>query len=598
VVERTLITTADERTWPKEKSEPVLFLGEWCTLYDRKKYWSDLNYKIVPYHWHDKNKFNCDYYYLQDLYEELLKQLVAQLNKEHSVDHSLKYWRILVGPWLGYFIQMLFDRWFMLDYTLNNYEIKSCTIFKRDDYAMIPSDMQEFSPMYMKDDWNEMIYGQLLSRYYANRINIKTVIKSSEQENLVISSNIKSVIRRQIRNIIISLLNLFNKITCKDDDYFFLSSCIPIKTLIKLQLSLKQLPKYWRPQQLPRFFVDSSKRNQFYLTNTQSDKTEKYEFKEVAQEMISNHIPTAYQEGYKNLIKIVNQSPWPRTPKSIFTSNAYISDDYFKAWSASKVEENIPLLIGQHGGMFGMTPFAYAEEHQIETSDAWISWGWQDSENKKIKPVGNFKQYQIDLEYNPQGGGLLVTFVTPRYNYHMFSTIVPSQWPEYFDEQCRFIEGLPKPLQKEMTVRLYKDDRSWGQKSRWQDRFPDVKLDHADQRIEEMIKRSRIFIATYNSTTYLETFALNIPTIAFWNPDHWDLRNDVKDDFQSLKNAKILHDTPESAAKHLADIWDDIPRWWNSKEIQQVKDKFCKRWSYTGDDLFDKLVTVIKDASN
>ena len=28
MVARTLITTADERTWPKDESEPVLFLGD------------------------------------------------------------------------------------------------------------------------------------------------------------------------------------------------------------------------------------------------------------------------------------------------------------------------------------------------------------------------------------------------------------------------------------------------------------------------------------------------------------------------------------------------------------------------------------------
>ena len=598
MVVRTLITTSDERTWPKDRREPVLFLGEWCTLYDRKKYWCDLNYEVVPYHWHDKNKFNSDYCYLNDIYEEILKQLVVQLNKEHSVDHSLRYWRILIGPWLGYFIQMLFDRWFMLDYAINNYNIRVCTIFERNENAMIPSDMQEFSPMYMGDDWNEMIYGLILKKYYAHKIDIKTVIKNNSEDKCIESCNIKLVIKKHIKNIIISGVNLFNKITYKDNDCFFLSSYIPLKTLIKLQLSLKQIPKYWRPLQLPKFIVDSIKRDQFYLANSQYNQTEKYEFKEIVRQMVSNHIPTAYLEGYKDLIKTIGQSPWPRSPKSIFTSNSYIVDDYFKAWSAAKVEENVQLLIGQHGGMFGMTPFSYAEEHQIEISDAWISWGWQDKENKKIKPVGNFKQDQIELEYNPQGGGLLVAFVTPRYSYHMYSGIVPSKWPEYFDEQCRFIEALPKSLQNEMIVRLYKDDRYWGQKSRWQDRLPDVNLDHAEQRMGKMIKQSRIFIATYNSTTYLETLAWNIPTIMFWDPDQWDLRDNVKDDFESLKNVKILHDTPESAAKHLANIWNDIPKWWHSKEVQQVKDKFCKRWSYTGDDVFDKLVTVIKDISN
>jgi putative transferase (TIGR04331 family) len=109
-----------------------------------------------------------------------------------------------------------------------------------------------------------------------------------------------------------------------------------------------------------------------------------------------------------------------------------------------------------------------------------------------------------------------------------------------------------------------------------------------------MIKRSRIFIATYNSTTYLETLAWNIPTIAFWNPDNWDLRENVRDDFELLKKVKILHDTPESAAEHLTDIWNDIPKWWNSKEVQEAVLKFCNQWSYTGQDVLSNIETCLR----
>jgi hypothetical protein len=40
-VARHLITTADERTWKFDR--PVLFLGEWCRLYDRKQVWGGMD---------------------------------------------------------------------------------------------------------------------------------------------------------------------------------------------------------------------------------------------------------------------------------------------------------------------------------------------------------------------------------------------------------------------------------------------------------------------------------------------------------------------------------------------------------------------------
>ena len=38
---RYLITTEDEATWKFDR--PVIFLGEWCRLYDRKHIWQNID---------------------------------------------------------------------------------------------------------------------------------------------------------------------------------------------------------------------------------------------------------------------------------------------------------------------------------------------------------------------------------------------------------------------------------------------------------------------------------------------------------------------------------------------------------------------------
>ena len=45
---RFLITTGDEATWKFD--QPVIFLGEWCRLYDRKHIWKNMDAKVAnPY---------------------------------------------------------------------------------------------------------------------------------------------------------------------------------------------------------------------------------------------------------------------------------------------------------------------------------------------------------------------------------------------------------------------------------------------------------------------------------------------------------------------------------------------------------------------
>ena len=65
--------------------------------------------KVPSYHWNDRAKLLRDYNLILGLYEEYL--VVSNwLNRVHGIDYSYDYWRIIVGPWLYYFISIVFDR--------------------------------------------------------------------------------------------------------------------------------------------------------------------------------------------------------------------------------------------------------------------------------------------------------------------------------------------------------------------------------------------------------------------------------------------------------------------------------------------------------
>ena len=52
--------------------------------------------------------------------------------------------------------------------------------------------------------------------------------------------------------------------------------------------------------------------------------------------------------------------------------------------------------------------------------------------------------------------------------------------------------------------------------------------------------------------------------------------------------------SPESAAKHLIKIWDNIDGWWESSEVINAKDIFIDRYA-NNSDLLGKLTKVLKD---
>ena len=591
MVSRFLVTTALEETWP-DNDTPVLFLGEWCRLYNRRSVWEKRDAVVAPYHWDDREKLHKDYLYLQPLYEELLNELAAELNALHGTNHPVRYWRILVGPWLGYFIQMLFDRWAMLRQVVRDNDISGVRVVSRKEDQLVPNDMAAFVPLFLGDAWNELTCGQIL-----DWMEIPVERIGAPNSEHVFHDNVHAVSPvRRLKRRLAQVASDISGLLCRNSEYFFISSYLGLKQDMLLQVKLGQIPKLWRPVAVPIIPVDLAARQWKMPTPINSD-----DFPAFVRASVPKHIPTAYLEGYRDLGDLTASLPWPIRPKAIFTSNAFNADDVFKAWAAEKVESGTPLAIGQHGGNYGMALWGFEEDHQIAISDRFLTWGWSQSEQKKITPVGNFKGFGKLGAADNTGIALLVEMTMPRYSYHMYSApVAAGQWLDYFEDQCRFVQALPESLRDQLLVRLYSQDYGCGQRQRWQARFLDIQLDEGVQPMASLMKKSRLYISTYNATTYLESMSLNFPTIMFWNSKHWELRDSALPYFEKLKSVGIFHETPESAARQMAAVWSDVSGWWQSAAVQCVRQEFCERYAHITEkplDVMEKLFRAIADSN-
>ena len=55
-----------------------------------------------------------------------------------------------------------------------------------------------------------------------------------------------------------------------------------------------------------------------------------------------------------------------------------------------------------------------------------------------------------------------------------------------------------------------------------------------------------------------------------------------------MKEAGILHDTPEAAAAKVLEIYDDPNGWWRESRIQRARELFCRRFVRTSDTWVDE----------
>ena len=87
---------------------------------------------------------------------------------------------------------------------------------------------------------------------------------------------------------------------------------------------------------------------------------------------------------------------------------------------------------------------------------------------------------------------------------------------------------------------------------------------------------------------------MNIPTVIFWDPNHWEVRKSAQPYFDQLNKVGIFHETPESAAYHIASVWDNVESWWNNLLTKNAVNNFCLMFAKTNTDLLNRLYKEIQ----
>ena len=575
-----LVTTALNETW--NEKEQTIFLGEWCLIFnkfDKNKY---PNYKVHPYHWDNRAKYNSDFDLIDSLYEKKLEELMELLNQFHGVNNNIKYWRVIIGPWLRSFIEVLFDRYevlksakdmvsnsLILNYNLNNF---------------IPLNNMNFLRQIKTDEWNHIIFAEIIKSLNIPYSNSKIEINTQEKPPLPLIKKMLFWIKNtflKIHSIIIT--KRLNKILIKD-------AYMPIYNEFKLNLLFFQLPVRTPISSLenPKKISDFRNSNK----NLQSNSN----FEKLLNRLLINLMPFSYLENLKK-IKIEINRYYPSNPKIIFTSNAYLHDDNFKIMTAERRNKNVPYIIGQHGGGFKSNLKEQTVLHQLKSCDKFFSWGWTEELffKNKVQKLPSLKLSRKIEKPKSNGHILITTPYYPRYFYCHFSAPVAGQLLQTLNNIVCFIENLDS---KEIVKIKLVPEKTFPSKGKTQssinrpnslgwnirERFLEKGLSYAlsdGKNLYQLLKESRLSIVTYNSTIYYETLAANFPTVIFFDFRLNEINEETKVYWDLLESVGIFHNTPESASNFINSIFDEIDKWWFSKDVQNARIYFCDNLALT-----------------
>lgn len=571
-----LATTALEEFW--DSTKPIVFLGEWCLLHNRRSFWESIGDKIIDYPFSNSEKLHEAFRYTNEIYERTLILVGEALNTMHGTKYSDHYWRIVIGPWLYRYVTVVYDRYACLKQALSSHPDFE-TIGLSENSFVVASNMNEFVELLLSDSFNLQIYTRILAAL-RKKFPCKDLQATKKNPPSPIHRNtwgfkLKNHTAKALEIILMILVH--QPIVLKNS-YFCRSKEIQLMFRTKGMI----LP-FW--SKISDYTVTQNivvaRKNLPHISLGTS------EFEKCLSSMLLLDIPMCYVENYKT-ISTDAEKLYPKKVKAIFSATAWYFDEHFKCWAATSAERGVLLIGTQHGGNYGALTIVEVENHETAIVDYYYSWGWKRTDCfAKVIPMPASKllgRKKIGAD-SKKSGVLWVTCIVPRYLFRF--PYLPKHFSKYLSWQHRFAKTLAHTILASLRVRPHQNDYGWDIIQRLNECMPRVAIETWNVPFQESLANCRLYVCDHLSTSYIEALAANKPTILFWNPQTNELRPEAQPYYDLLRKNGILFDTPESAGIAVNQIYDDIEAWWNDPERQNAVEIFCEQFARNSPDAIE-----------
>jgi putative transferase (TIGR04331 family) len=568
-----LATTALGDFW--DTRGRMVFLGSWCLRYDRRAQWSSLAYEVMPSPWDDRKRLYDAARYLDEVGERMLDRLTEYLNTTHDVSHDRRYWRILLGPWLIVYLHALYDRYVCLEEAFKTYrELETLVLDPR--CFRTPPVAAEAVRALCDDAYNLQVYSQVLAAL-GHAFPSRPLPEESRPTRAPgprpgWKGRARALSRRGVRLLERAAERLGRRGWVAVSDL-----ALPPSTRWRLALrsGLRLVPL------MPEWDVDPDgvavvfdRRRTGLAALPASDP-----FERVLVQTLPQNLPAAYLEAYARAREATRRRH-PRPPAAIVTETGWYSSEPFKYLAAESAAQGTRLVASQHGLAYGMYRFMPYYLHELRVSDTFLAWGWAPPESERHRNWPSPGLSVLAPRRRPPARETVLMLATsqPPYLYLFHSSPVGSQWEEYFEWQRRFLHALSPRSRAAVRFRPHVDDHHHSVWARIADRFPDVRLDDG-RPVGKAMARSRMVVLDHPGTSLLESMRADVPTVAFWDSQRWEMREEAEPSVEALRRAGIVWHSPDEAAMQVTRVFDDPWEWWARADIRAVREAFVGRYA-------------------
>jgi putative transferase (TIGR04331 family) len=481
----------------------------------------------------------------------LLYPLIDDLNNRNKSNYSEQFWRIMLIPYLYGITYAFIERKARLIQFINKFKDNKIYVrlISKDINWNFKNTLDFVHNGLLTQIFNEWIFSRIIenilptkwvSEYYV----AQEVVKSFDNTE---KSNSRSLKQKIIENI--------NYFRCSN-----VAGIRPIESILwSAFLSIKPIRKA------------KSKNISYPIINDEKL------IDDDLRHIVLKTMPKSLSEISK--LRIPNCKPRPGRIRLIGPPIYY--DDRHKYFLAKCVEGGEKIICTQHGGG-GCNLKYFPMRAEVEYNQyKYFSWGWNKHENYpgNIKPLPSPYLAKYKAKHNEKNENIILVGTTAHlYSYRLSSEPQAMQRIEYRKGKIEFINRIDK---KYYPVFYYRPD--FNENGALKDysfvkrKFPLIKIIKNNFHNEQL--KARLLVLDHPGTTLSIAFAANIPTICFWNKNHWTMNTQSEPYFKAMKDAGILFESGKDAAEKLNNIYNNTQSWWQQPSIQAVLDSFCNQYA-------------------
>ncbi len=552
---------------------------------------------------YNKEQVQSFWDYTEKKYLKYLNIIGARLNNLHGTNYSNIFWKRVFSLDLLRFISGMHQFYI---YASKNFDLKkhTCSILSEKSYKIVDSFEQQRELLNGSCFGQEQLLSLYLKCFYPNIFrefdwkNDDLKINNNFKFNIKNFFNIKNYNKKKIINKLYQYTDRFkysnSNVTigimgCYFDKFYFnelkMKSFGKIKNISIPNLSYNNNVDFEMRTQLSKITVDMDDFDKFFFFSL------KYLIPKYLVENFTGSIIniTQHLKKFKNLKILISEAWMGSSSINLFRSFAY-------------EKQGVQTFYNEHNCIFH--PYVgNLTDIQAELVDKYLTFGWDNEDPKFVKLASLFpftneiKKKKFDILYVSNPARYRRTFYSSSYGHSGNGAI----------KQLKFVAAFFKKLSpeilKKISYREYPKDYFYQSLSYDKELILKDDLKYTKklssykfkgETNKDQMASSSIVIIDFLSTSYLESLKMNIPTICFLDSESMYLNKKNPNFFDELIEAKIVHTTPDSAAKLLKDVYENPSEWWNTGKTQDLKNRWLNKNFGNPDDMVEYLIKLSK----